>query len=288
MHFARVGRPRSLVTLLAAGLAAVVGCASPGPQALPPQTVTAPVETPSEPILRSTPTTTSSDEGQSGRSEARKGEDDRASAPEDDGSLLIVGDGTRVAGQTTTRDLIEASNREKERRRRSEQPGLVVTDDNLAEKAEGGRLTFAQSAPGRDDQVDRAQEVLEGYAEQEQYWRDRARTIRSTWREAYDRIDELEADASELRRRFYAEEDVALRDRDIKPAWDRTLELLKQARDTVDRSREELDLMMEEGRRAGALEGWLREGLELEPVEATSSTAADDASAFEPPPRNLR
>ena len=282
MVIARAGRLLPYLVLLVVSLVAAA-CASPGPRSLPPQTVT-PVEAPAEPILTAPPVPA----GPSERKDPEEADRQGGTQPEDDGSLLIVGDGSRVAGQTTTRDLIEASNREKERRRQSDQPVLVVTDENLSEKAEGGRLTFAQSAPGREDQVERAQEVLDGYAEQEQYWRDRARTIRSNWREAYDRIDELEADASELRRRFYAEEDVQLRDRDIKPAWDRTLELLKQARDTVDRSREELDLMMEEGRRAGALEGWLREGLELEPIEAPTPEMSEDEPAFEPPPRGLR
>ena len=276
---------RAAILIPATGLyLLVLSCASPRPQALPPQTVTAPANVASEPILTAPPVPSTAAED--GGEKAPTGGAAEKAEPEDDGSLLIVGDGARVAGQTTTRDLIEASNREKERRRESDQPGLVVTDDNLAEKAEGGRLTFAQRATGREDQVERAQEVLEGYAEQEQYWRDRARTIRTNWRDAFDRIDELEADASELRRRFYAEEDVELRDRDIKPAWDRTLELLKQARNTVDRSREELDLMMEEGRRAGALEGWLREGLELEPVQEPlgPEDLADGSSVDSPPP----
>lgn len=259
-----------------------LGCASPGPQALPPQTVTSPATPTSEPVLRAAPTPPT----RKTPAEAdRPAEEDLEST--DDGSLLILGDGSRVAGKTTTRDLIEASNREKERRRTSERPALVVTDENLAEKAEGGRLTFAQRAEGRQDQVERAQDVLGEYAEQEEYWRDRARSIRSAWREAYDRIDELEADAAELRRRFYAEEDVELRDRDIKPAWDRTLELLKQARNTVDRSREELEIMMEEGRRAGALEGWLREGLELEPVEVPEPSDDSFESSDDPPSLDL-
>ena len=272
-----------MISVAAAGLLVAMGCASPGPQSLPPQTVTAPPEAEPAPLLTAPPGPTATPTA-APRTEP-PADDESAEEREDDGSLLIVGDGSRVAGQTTTRDLIEASNRERERRRRTEQPGLVVTDENLAEKAEGGRLTFAQRAPGRQEQVERAQEVLDGYAEQEEYWRDRARSIRSNWREAYDRIDELEADASELRRRFYAEEDVALRDRDIKPAWDRTLELLKQARNTVDRSREELAVMMEEGRRAGALEGWLREGLELEPVDPVDASTDDPEDGDIPPLR---
>lgn len=257
-----------------------LGCASPGPQSLPPQTVTSPGPE-SPPVLTAPPAVVRAEE-KAPQAPAPSADEQK---PEDDGSLLIVGDGSRVAGRTTNKDLLEASSREKERRRRSEEAALVVTDDNLAEKAEGGRLTFAQSPRGREDQVAQAKEVLDGYAEQEEYWRNRARTIRTNWREAYDRIDELEADASVLRRRFYAEEDVALRDRDIKPAWDRTLELLKQARNTVDRSREELELMMEEGRRAGALEGWLREGIELEPVDEAETNATPSPGNNETPPR---
>ena len=51
----------------------------------------------------------------------------------------------------------------------------------------------------------------------------------------------------------------------IKPEWDRTLDRLHEARRTIDRAQEQLDLALEEGRIAGALPGWLRHGEELEP-----------------------
>ena len=76
---------------------------------------------------------------------------------------------------------------------------------------------------------------------------------------------ELEKEAEGLRTRFYAEDDPVRRDREVKPAWDRALDLLDEARRTVARAQERLAELQDEGRRAGAMPGWLREGMELEP-----------------------
>ena len=48
--------------------------------------------------------------------------------------------------------------------------------------------------------------------------------LRLSWKEAVDSVSGLEADVGGLRQRFYAEDDPAYRDREIKPAWDRALE----------------------------------------------------------------
>ena len=57
------------------------------------------------------------------------------------------------------------------------------------------------------------------------------------------------------------------RDNEIKPAWDRSLEELARARLLAEDSATRLDVFLDEGRMAGALPGWLREGREYEPVE---------------------
>jgi hypothetical protein len=80
-------------------------------------------------------------------------------------------------------------------------------------------------------------------------------------------VDELEADVFNLRMRFYAEDDPFYRDAQIKPAWDHAIEELNATREEVGLRKQELQDFMEEGRVAGALPGWLREGIELEPVE---------------------
>ena len=64
---------------------------------------------------------------------------------------------------------------------------------------------------------------------EEAYWRDRVLEIRLAWRDAADRVEELEGDVFHLRQRFYAEDDGFYRDSQIKPAWDRAVEQLRDA-----------------------------------------------------------
>jgi sporulation-control protein spo0M len=64
---------------------------------------------------------------------------------------------------------------------------------------------------------------------------------------------------------FYREDDGFYRDQEIKPAWDKSLRDLDEARLMAVEMEKELELFLEAGRRAGALPGWLREGIELEP-----------------------
>jgi hypothetical protein len=160
----------------------------------------------------------------------------------------------------------------------------VLNADNLAAHAEGARVTFSGPAAPAE-----AADVVEGAARtpatasqagdsagregadladtsaEERYWRSRALDIRQRWRRAYDDVPRLEGEVERLRTAFYSEDDPVRRDRQVKPLWDRALDRLQEARDEVERSREELELLLAEGKAAGALDGWLREGNELEP-----------------------
>jgi hypothetical protein len=101
----------------------------------------------------------------------------------------------------------------------------------------------------------------------ERFWRDRVRGLRQQWAAAVDSIGELEARAASLRTRFYAQDDPYVRDGEIKPAWDKALENLDEARHRARSLEDQLGAVLEEGRQAGALPGWLRDGIELEPSE---------------------
>ena len=161
--------------------------------------------------------------------------------------------------------LAAASRRERERR--SEVRSVeVINDENLAEKAKGGQITIANTPPATAEDVAAAAQVDEQTLEEE-YWRSNALQLRLAWKEAVEDVARLEQDVAGLRRRFYAEDDGFYRDNEIKPAWDRSLEELALARTRAGDSATRLDLLLEEGRQAGALPGWLREGREYEPVE---------------------
>lgn len=163
--------------------------------------------------------------------------------------------------------LAEAARRERQRRRQTGEPIAVINDANLQEHATG-LLTFLE-----EEEVEPATDPASvdgtgsGEGERgEQYWRDRVRELRQRWADAASEVPVLEERVAELRRRFYATDDAYYRDTRIKPAWDRAIDLIAQTRVEGEAHHLELEAALEEGRLAGALPGWLREGIELEPA----------------------
>lgn len=194
-----------------------------------------------------------------------------------DATLIVIDPGDSEADSRPS--LVEASKREKERKAKGGKSVAVITDETLPKLAKKGQLTFAdlsKSKPGEKPADEGAASI-----EQEQYWRGRARAIRQRWRDAVDEGTDLERQAAEFRRKFYAESDPFRRDGEIKPSWDRTLDRLRLAKERADAAKKELGEFLEEGRRAGALPGWLREGAELEPQPPAPPKTTTEA--IEPP-----
>jgi hypothetical protein len=169
--------------------------------------------------------------------------------------------------------LAEAARREKERRRASEGPVAVITNKNLAEFAKGQRLTVASADAGAGEAEPAA---VPGTGEDEARWRKRGLEIRQRWHDADSDIGRLEEESARLRRQFYSTDDPYVRDNQVKPEWDRVLAELDRARRDLASAPAELEAYLEEGRRAGALPGWLREGIELEPEPEPAKLEATD------------
>jgi hypothetical protein len=168
--------------------------------------------------------------------------------------------------------LAEASKAEKERKAEATPPRIIINNKTIHRYAKGGQLTVAEpkkkATPASASQVPAAAAgTPAALVRDEKYWRGRALEIRQRWRKASDRIKELEEDIGLLRRRFYAQDDPYVRDGQIKPAWDRALDELRESRATAQAAKKELTDFLDEGRIAGALPGWLREGIDLEPKE---------------------
>ena len=161
--------------------------------------------------------------------------------------------------------LVAAAAAERERRRSAPPPTVVVNDKNLAAHATG-KLTISQGS-GATSTGTPATAPGTASAKDEMYWRDRVHGLRERWSTAVDSIGELEAKAASLRTRFYAQDDPYVRDGEIKPAWDKALEDLDETRERARSLEDQLAVALEEGRQAGALPGWLRDGIELEPSE---------------------
>jgi hypothetical protein len=250
------GAGRSCLWLLAALVALSGACSggSPRPPAQPPpQTETSPDL--AEPATSPT----------SGVAEPPVIPEPRAPAPR---VIIEPADPEPEAKPT----LAEAAQRERERRSRAGEPIAVITDANLQEHAIG-LLTFMEEdeeeESGDSSSTDDAEPAGSGEGEEErgeEYWRARVRDLRQRWADAALEVPELEDRVAELRRRFYETDDAYYRDTRIKPAWDRAIDLIAQRRAEAEAYRLELQVALDEGRQAGALPGWLREGIELEPA----------------------
>ncbi|MDH3403692.1 MAG: hypothetical protein OES32_15230 [Acidobacteriota bacterium] len=179
--------------------------------------------------------------------------------------------------------LFEASEAERRRREQTPPARVVITDANLEDYATAGRLTeLVTEDRGEEDEAPVASEEE---SDPEGTWRRRARDARLAWRAAADRVVELEERVAKLRWDFYAADDGYHRDAVIKPEWDRAAIELEQERLRVEEMRLQLDRVLAEGRLAGALPGWLREGLEFEPAAAAGDRPfeLETAEPIEPP-----
>ncbi len=159
--------------------------------------------------------------------------------------------------------LLEAAAAERARRGTAPPTKIVITNKNLSDYAVG-QLTVAEA--GQSQTISDANAaVLEERRAEEEYWRSGVLEIRMAWADAAERVDDLEAEVFHLRQRFYAEDDGFYRDSQIKPAWDRAIEQLQESNREILERQEELTAFLDKGREAGALPGWLREGVDLEP-----------------------
>jgi hypothetical protein len=116
----------------------------------------------------------------------------------------------------------------------------------------------------------------------EEYWRSQALKIRLDWKTAVEEVDELQAEVADLRRRFYQEDDPFYRDNEIKPSWDRALDRLQEAKSAAEAQERKLSRFLDEGHRAGALPGWLREGIEYEPPPTSDNTPSERRRSDDP------
>jgi hypothetical protein len=189
------------------------------------------------------------------------------------GGVVVIDPGDE---EGSPKSLVEAARAERQRKAHAGQPVAVITNKTAAHST--GQLTQAQPAARKGKEAAPGPKAA---VHDEAYWRQRGLDIRVRWRKASDDVERLEKEAAGLRRRFYGEDDPAVRDAQIKPEWDRTLELLDNARLDVKSSEAELAAFMEEGRRAGALPGWLREGAEKEPEKKPEPAAPTES--MEPP-----
>jgi hypothetical protein len=213
--------------------------------------------------------------------------------PGRDDAPVVVDPG--VDDSNAPKTLAEAAAAERERRARVGTPAtIVVTDKNIHQYAAKGQITVADPREKNRKKGSIAAAASAGAdpaaagkpLHDEQYWRSRALEIRVRWRAATDEVKQLEQRSTELRQRFYSENDSFVRDNRIKPEWDRVTDRLQKARTDAETASQELAAFLEEGRRADALPGWLREGEDQEPPPPPKKKALPPAQSIEPPVLN--
>jgi hypothetical protein len=213
------------------------------------------------------------------------------SAPVNDELTVVLESGVDPESEQP-KSIFAAAQAEKSRRAEIGESKMVLNNQTLKKHSKVGSTFVVDESEVEDREGEEArtedsaapeETTTELDAEEENYWRQLVYDLRREWRNAYDDIEEFESEIARLRRDFYAEDDPFYRDSQIKPAWDRALKDLEEARRTVERSQAELERAMEEGHRAGALPGWLREGIELEPeIDPEDPLAAKDEQFHEP------
>lgn len=185
------------------------------------------------------------------------------------------------SGEEEQRTLVQAAEAERQRRRQlGEESTIVINNQNLADYAKDGQLTYVEEVAGTSAAATSG-ETAGAAAERdrrqdEDYWRGRAIDIRLKWRRAVEDSDVLKDRIARLRQDFYREDDPYIRDGQIKPQWDKALVDLEQARDDARRYQVELDTLFQEAQDLGIELVWLQEGVDLEPEGTTNTGARGD------------
>lgn len=204
-----------------------------------------------------------------------------APAPLPDPTVIVIDPGGVDPGDV---DLVAASTAERERRASAPPASRSITNQNLVKAKPGDKVPAGKPAPVKPaEPAGAAPAAAAPDGTDEAFWRGRSRELRQRWKDVVDEVAALESDADLLRRRFYAEADPYVRDGRIKPDWDRVLDRIRTLREEAERRREAVSAHLEEGRRAGALPGWLREGIDLEPAAEGARPEEGPHEAVEPP-----
>lgn len=145
--------------------------------------------------------------------------------------------------------------------------GVTIDNRSLVKNPDKGRLSTSAVVPTRPAAA--VPKPAEGAAPAdasqapppggEAQWQEIARKDRKAVEDGKARVAELTATARKLENDFYAWDDGQYRDRVIKPAWDRTLSELEDAKRQLADAEKNLADLPERARKAGALPGWIRE-----------------------------
>ncbi len=165
----------------------------------------------------------------------------------------------------------------------------VLTNESVKQLSEGVELTTARPFEGKPQPAGGTAALPD---EKQAYWQRKYQEARAAIARWEAEVKRLEGEVNRLEREFYARDDPAYRDGVIKPAWDRALVDLRNARKQLEDSRLRPDQVLDEARRDGALPGWFRGLPEPAPGEAAETetpqfrgVAVPTPTAVPPPTR---
>jgi hypothetical protein len=151
--------------------------------------------------------------------------------------------------------------------------GVTINNRSLVKNTDKGKVSTSKIAPSpsrpapstaaaaASPAAPPAPAAVDGSATggTESDWKATAAKARKRVADDKAHVAELEATAKKLEADFYAWDDGQYRDRVIKPAWDRTVNELANAKVELADAQKGLDDLPELARRAGAAPGWIRE-----------------------------
>lgn len=218
-------------------------------------------------------------------------------------SVKVISEGSNEAQPS----LIEASRMAKARKLNEGEtrPVIEITDENLKEFSSGGQVFVLEAGepggevsdpvnaeagkseppaavPGR--KVEPAPEGVTDSerspeAERELFWRQSVSELRAALRHALDDLRRLELESSMLRQQFYSEADPFVRDSEVKPRWDRSLDQLSAMRKKAKEDHDALVSLLAEARKAGVSPAWLEGDEDLKLIEEAGRLIENDGQS---------
>lgn len=129
----------------------------------------------------------------------------------------------------------------------------VVEGENQGEQT--GEQTEAEPAEGETTEP----QAEENKGNDEKYWKDRYTDVADNLKEAEERLQNLQEEMNGLRIAYYAEQDGVAGRPKINSEIEKQFDEIEAAKKQVEESKQALENLEEEARKAGAPPGWVRE-----------------------------
>ncbi len=164
--------------------------------------------------------------------------------------------------------LAEIAKKEKERREKIKTPGKVITNETIQDHLQGkgnvpGTLeqgseeaTSEESGEKTESKETGAGEITDLEGNTESYWRNRIRSAQQRITDLEKQVDNIQSKLNALQMSFYTIDDPNQRQL-LNTEIDKAFEELAQAKADLENAKQELEDTREEGRRKGALPGWI-------------------------------